>query len=397
MERNDSSAVREQYRTSDNLDIRIRIHRQYSTNRQGFGNWIASHYRIGQGAAVLELGCGTGDIWVGREDMAAKCAKLVLSDFSEGMLAQARKNLRAQKGISYSVVDIQDIPFGDGTFDIVIANMMLYHVPDIQKGLAEVRRVLKENGTFYCATYGENGIMEYLCGLFREYGVQDRSNHRFTLQNGRKQLSGFFSSVARYDYADALKVTNPEDIADYVYSLAGMTELRRLPRETLLSVFRENAVDGALYIPKEYGLFVARQVPAGRTDLRRITALYRYVRIQGRENSYVTKYPKGVFSLCWNLIRDKALTAEEEKLFIAIDAWFKEHLPEPEPCKNHEPVITFFKCDRAGEMLKKLEPAIRLLDRHGKPYDVVYTNFVGTIVYEDDWQIAVSVQDGKMI
>ena len=258
MERNDSSAVREQYRTSDNLDIRIRIHRQYSTNRQGFGNWIASHYRIGQGAAVLELGCGTGDIWVGREDMAAKCAKLVLSDFSEGMLAQARKNLRAQKGISYSVVDIQDIPFGDGTFDIVIANMMLYHVPDIQKGLAEVRRVLKENGTFYCATYGENGIMEYLCGLFREYGVQDRSNHRFTLQNGRKQLSGFFSSVARYDYADALKVTNPEDIADYVYSLAGMTELRRLPRETLLSVFRENAVDGALYIPKEYGLFVAR-------------------------------------------------------------------------------------------------------------------------------------------
>ena len=48
-------------------------------------------------------------------------------------------------------------------------------------------------------------------------------------------------------------------------------------------------------------------------------------------------------------------------------------------------------------MLEKLKPAIALLDRHQKPNDVVYTNFVGTIVYEDDWQIAVSVEDGEMV
>lgn len=70
---------------------------------------------------------------------------------------------------------------------------------------------------------------------------------------------------------------------------------------------------------------------------------YKYMRIQGREDSYVTKYPKGVFSLCWNLIRDN------------------------------------------------------MLDKYQKPYDVVYTNFVGTIVYEDDWQVAVRVEDGRMI
>ena len=124
--------------------------------------------------------------------------------------------------------------------------------------------------------------------------------------------------------------------------------------------------------------------------------MYQYMRIQGREDSYITKYPKGVFSLCWNLIRDKALTEEEEALFLSIDAWFKDNLPEPEPCKNRESVITFFKCAGTGHMLEKLDPAIALLDRHHKPYDVVYTNFVGTIVYEDDWQIAVSVRDGKM-
>lgn len=126
-------------------------------------------------------------------------------------------------------------------------------------------------------------------------------------------------------------------------------------------------------------------------------AKYKYMRIQGREDSYITKYPKGIFSLCWNLIRDKKMTPEDEQLFISIDNWFKDNLPEPEPCKNHETVITFFKCENAEHMIKKIEPAIALLDKYNKPYDVVYTNFVGTIVYEDDWQIAVKVEDGKMV
>ena len=42
-------------------------------------------------------------------------------------------------------------------------------------------------------------------------------------------------------------------------------------------------------------------------------------------------------------------------------------------------------------MLEILKPAIAFLDRHQKPYDMVYTNFTGTIVYEDDWLIAVRV------
>jgi len=123
---------------------------------------------------------------------------------------------------------------------------------------------------------------------------------------------------------------------------------------------------------------------------------YKYIRIQGREDSYITKYPKGVFSLCWNLIRDGRLTDDEKNLFISIDDWFKANLPEPEPCKNHEKVITFFKCETTFKMIEKLKPAIALLDKYQKPYDVVYTNFVGSIVYEDDWQIAVRVEDGKM-
>lgn len=116
---------------------------------------------------------------------------------------------------------------------------------------------------------------------------------------------------------------------------------------------------------------------------------YKYMRIQGRETSYIKKYPKGIFSLCWNLITDGQLTNEERELFISINGWFKDNLPEPEPYKNHEKVISFFKCESTREMVEKLNPAIALLDRYQKPNDVVYTNFVGTIIYEDGWQVAV--------
>ena len=124
---------------------------------------------------------------------------------------------------------------------------------------------------------------------------------------------------------------------------------------------------------------------------------YKYVRIQGREDSYITKYPKGIFSLCWNLVNDGVMAQSENDLFISIDEWFKCNLPEPEPCVNREKVITFFKCDSAKEMYSKLKPAMKLLDKYNRAYDVVYTNFVGTIVYEDEWQIAVKVKDGEMI
>ena len=123
----------------------------------------------------------------------------------------------------------------------------------------------------------------------------------------------------------------------------------------------------------------------------------RYMRIQGREDSWITKYPKGIFGMCWRLIMDGVMEPEDEKTFRAIDEWFRENLPEPEQCKNQEKVITFFKTGTTGEMLKMIEPAVRMLDKYARPYDIVYTNAVGTIIYEDDWQIAVRVEGGKMI
>ena len=128
---NDTSVVKQQYDTANNLNTRISIHEKYSTNKMGFGNWIISNYRIDKGMKVLELGCGTGDMWKNRESLIGDCSKLILSDFSEGMVAVAKENVGNYDNIEYMVLDIQEIPYEDETFDIVIANMMLYHVPDI--------------------------------------------------------------------------------------------------------------------------------------------------------------------------------------------------------------------------------------------------------------------------
>ena len=137
--------------------------------------------------------------------------------------------------------------------------MMLYHVPDLQKGLREVNRVLKEDGAFYCATYGEHGMMEYIYSLFADDQVQNHINDSFTLQNGEKKLKSVFSDVQRLLYEDSLRVTNVDDMVDYIYSLAGMTDLRKLPRSKVKSVLEKNMRDGILYVPKEYGMFIVRK------------------------------------------------------------------------------------------------------------------------------------------
>ena len=90
---NDISVVKQQYATANNLGTRISIHDKYSTNKLGFGNWIFSNYRIDKGAKVLELGCGTGDMWKDKESVICTCSKIILSDFSEGMVATTKDNI----------------------------------------------------------------------------------------------------------------------------------------------------------------------------------------------------------------------------------------------------------------------------------------------------------------
>ena len=248
--------IEKQYQTSQNLNTRISIHDKYSTNTQPFGDWILSHYEIVPGMKILELGCGTGSMWTKHLHLL-RSSSLVLTDFSEGMLETARKNVVSDQ-VSFARVDIQDIPYPNESFDAVIANMMLYHVPQLHRGLSEVRRVLKKGGSFYCATYGIHGILEYVTKLLKDMNVSGSIGTGFTLQNGAGILQQHFSQVQRCDREDGLAVTDIEDFADYIYSLSSLTNIDTVPRTVLLSLLESQTDNGILYVPKEYGMFICR-------------------------------------------------------------------------------------------------------------------------------------------
>lgn len=119
---------------------------------------------------------------------------------------------------------------------------------------------------------------------------------------------------------------------------------------------------------------------------------FKYIRIQGRELSYVTKAPKGIFAMCWRMIYDGVMNGEDAECFKAVNQWFEDNLPNPEVClSGDQAVITYFKTESTQEMLRQIEPAMQLLQKYKHPFDMVYTNDVGEIVYEDTWQIAVKV------
>ena len=120
--------------------------------------------------------------------------------------------------------------------------------------------------------------------------------------------------------------------------------------------------------------------------------LLKYVRIQGRENAYRTGMPVGIFAAVHRLQEAGLLTDDEKAVYHDIDqVWFQENLPNPPFYDDDKPrkPITWFKAATTGFMLEKLQPLMNMMEKYGKPYDMIYTNFPGRIVYEDEWQVAV--------
>ena len=248
-----------QYKTPGKLEVRRALHAKYSVNPQGFDNWLHSFYGIAPGFRVLELGCGTGESWLADAPALPRDAAITLTDLSPGMVERARETLGAYPQFAFQTADIQSIPFEDAAFDLVLAHMMLYHVPELPRALMEVRRVLKPEGRFHCATYGEHTVLKVLRPLLPELKAGERFNRRFTLQNGAATLGAVFSKVERCDYEDALEITEVEDLVDYLYSLPNQADLSPALRPEIARRLRERQENGVLRIPKEYGVFICQR------------------------------------------------------------------------------------------------------------------------------------------
>ncbi|NLG25018.1 MAG: class I SAM-dependent methyltransferase [Clostridiales bacterium] len=257
---NDAANVARQYASDENLNKRIRLYREHSTSPVDFVAWLFERYRFAENDRILEMGCGNARQWEGRLGrLPAGCA-LVLTDLSIGMVDAAWRKFHAHPGVIALRADIQELPFPSGSFDAAIANHMLYHVPDLDAALAEVRRVLKPGGRFYAATNGD-GMRRYLHGSLRAFnpalGAFDAVSP-FSMENGRELLLRHFSAVEQFDFDDSLRVTQTQDLIDWIESTVAISAIGDGDLEGLFEYFEAIRLrDGAIHIPKEVGLFVA--------------------------------------------------------------------------------------------------------------------------------------------
>jgi SAM-dependent methyltransferase len=212
----DGDFVRDQYATTARLETRMAVWRPGADGRTPQDVALAALAAV-RPARLLEVGPGTGVF-------AARCAEelrceIVALDASADMVAATRA-----RGIETVLGDVQDMPFDDGTFDTALAAWMLYHVPDRDRALAELARVLRPGGRLIAITNGRRALSE----LYDLVGGE-RLASSFSSENGEEQLRRHFSSVERIDLEPTAYFADRDAAAAYLATL-GRDELAdRLP------------------------------------------------------------------------------------------------------------------------------------------------------------------------
>lgn len=252
-----------QYVNGEKLSARTQLHSKYATQSVPWQVWLQRLIDVPAGGEVLEVGCGTGLLWTIGWTHAASDFALTLSDLSVGMVAETvplvHNTIRDVRGLA---ADVQSLPFADDSFDVVIANQMLYHIPDPKKALGEIARVLRPHGVLMASTVGEGHLRELFRIEASVFGPTRVLRHHevFGARSGRELLAEFFDDVTWYAYDDQLRCTNADDVIAYICSTppgedATYDQLARL-RLTIEQKMAEH--DGVLVVTKDVGAFVAR-------------------------------------------------------------------------------------------------------------------------------------------
>lgn len=252
----------DQYRDSSNLDARVVLHQRFSANPYGWFRWVFDTFlKLPEDATILELGCGPAYLWKENINRIPAGWRITLSDLSPGMLDAAWRNLVVTgRAFQFKEIDAQSIPFTDETFDAVIANHMLYHVPDRAKALSEIQRVLKSEGRLFATTIGKDHLQE-ISNWIRQMNLGtefDSFVSPFTLDNGSEQLEQFFPRVTRSRYPDSLHVTEVKPIIDFILSASRAAEISEEELANLKNELEQKLKEkGKIFISKDSGLFEA--------------------------------------------------------------------------------------------------------------------------------------------
>ena len=258
------NAVKKQYQNATNIASRIRLHRLYSVNKEGWFPWIYRNLELKNGLKVLEIGCGNGMLWKENIQKIPDSISITLSDLSEGMLRDARRNIgQKDKRFEFEILDAEKIPFMAETFDLVIANHMLFYCEDLSQTCREVARVLKKFGRFICSTYGKKHMKEVseLAKGFDNRIVLSADNlyEKFGKENGKEILKPYFHEISWQEYKDKLEIQDAEPLIAYILSCHGNQNQYILSRYQEFRDYVKQKAGKGYDVTKEAGIFVCRK------------------------------------------------------------------------------------------------------------------------------------------
>lgn len=262
---NMEKSLKTQYQNATNISARIRLHHLYSQNSQGWFPWIYEQCRLQDGMRILEIGCGNGALWTENIDHLPDKCSITLSDISEGMLRDARRALGAGEDsiFRFQAFDCHQIPYAEDSFDLVLANHVLFYCTNISTVLSEIRRVLKPGGQLICSTYGKAHMQE-ISRLVEEFDPRitlsaDKLYDKFGLENGPLLLQPYFSKITMAMYDDFLLVDAPEPLIEYILSCHGNQNQYILERYNEFRLFVEKKTKTKFWITKAAGIFICQK------------------------------------------------------------------------------------------------------------------------------------------
>ena len=248
----DRDGVREQYKDSSNFGARVALHARFSTNPYRWTTWVFDQLALHAGDRVLEVGCGPGLLWLGKK--VPDGALVVISDLSVGMVKEASSVL----SFPALAADAQALAFPDESFDVVVANHMLYHVPDLDAALSEFARVLRPGGRFFATTNGQAQFQEIRAVLKTQFSYIDV----FGLENGPPRIARHFDDVTTERHDDTIEATEVEPVLAYVRSTTSFRRIRPEAERELAEVVRSE-IDrrGSFHITKDAGVIRGTKPP----------------------------------------------------------------------------------------------------------------------------------------
>ncbi len=258
------NSLKTQYLNASNISARISLHQMYSTGRPGWFQWIYDNCRICRNMNILELGCGSGTFWTVNLDKLPPDINVTITDISEGMIRDAKRNITnsglAQYNFSYNTTDCCNIPYPDNSFDIVIANHVLFYCNPVTKAVNEIHRVLKSGGRLICSTYSSRHMQE-INQLVSDFDSRivlsaDRLYTIFGLDNGCQLLHNDFKQIEKKIYKDSLIVDKAEPLIEYIMSCHGNQNQYLLDRYSSFKNFVSDRLSRPMHITKEAGIFV---------------------------------------------------------------------------------------------------------------------------------------------